>query len=84
MRAVIPGYYYYVNYFYKDGTLPTGTKSAFNEYKILTVHGIIATNTIISMSITIRTAIRIIRFTIRLTIRIILTFYLLRLLELRI
>ena len=43
MRAVMPGY---VNYFYKDGILPTGTKVSFNELSILTVHGIITSNTI--------------------------------------
>ena len=39
MRAVMPGY---VNYFYKDGQLPTSTKSFFNQNSILTIHGIIA------------------------------------------
>ena len=42
MRAVMPGH---VNYFYKDGILPSGTKSSFNSLAILTVHGIIASNT---------------------------------------
>ena len=41
IRAVMPGY---VNYFYKDGKLPTGTKQWFNEYSVLTIHGIIANN----------------------------------------
>ena len=44
LRAVIPGY---VNYFFKDGKLPDHTKSAFNEYKILTIHNIIALNTLL-------------------------------------
>ena len=35
---VMPGY---VNYFYKDGHLPAHTKDSFEEYNILTVHGII-------------------------------------------
>ena len=43
MRAVMPGY---VNYFYKEGQLPTGTKKYFNDYGILTIHGIIANNTL--------------------------------------
>ena len=37
MRAVMPGY---VRYLYKDVTLPTHTKSAFKEYKIMTVQSI--------------------------------------------
>ena len=41
MRAVMPGY---VNYFYKDGKLPTGTKKYFTDYRVLTIHGIIASN----------------------------------------
>ena len=43
MRAVMPGY---VNYFYKDGQLPTATKQWFNQYSVLTIHGIIANNTL--------------------------------------
>ena len=42
----MPGY---VTYFYKDGTLPTHTKSAFKEYKIVTIQSIIAKNGIIFM-----------------------------------
>ena len=41
IHAVMPGY---VNYFYKDGKLHTGTKQWFNEYSVLTIHGIIANN----------------------------------------
>ena len=41
MRAVIPGF---INYNFKDGLLPGHTKSAFDEYKILTVHNLIAFN----------------------------------------
>ena len=41
MRAVIPGF---INYYFRDGVLPGHTKPAFNEYKILTVHNIIALN----------------------------------------
>ena len=44
IRAVMPGF---VRYFYKDGVIPTPTKSAFNEHKILTVHNIIAKKYII-------------------------------------
>ena len=44
MRAVIPGF---INYNFKDGLLPGHTKPAFNEYKILTVHNIIALNALI-------------------------------------
>ena len=39
MRAVMPRF---VRYYYKDGEIPTGTKSSFEKYGILTVHGIIA------------------------------------------
>ena len=46
MRAAISGY---VNYFYKDGNIPTHTKPSFCKYDVLTVHGIIATNTLIFM-----------------------------------
>ena len=46
MRAVMPGY---VNYFYKDGRLPSSTKSSFKKYNILTVHGIIVRNAFIFM-----------------------------------
>ena len=41
IRAVMPGF---VNYFYKEGTLPQHTKHFFNDHKILTVHGIIVKN----------------------------------------
>ena len=47
MRAIMPGY---INYYYKEGVLPTGTKSSFNNFKILTVHGIIASNAIMFMN----------------------------------
>ena len=46
MRAVMPGF---VRYYYKDGELPTGTKSSFKKYGILTVHGLIAKAIIIFM-----------------------------------
>ena len=41
MRAVIPGF---INYKYKDGVIPGHTKAYFNEYKVLTIHNIIALN----------------------------------------
>ena len=47
IRAVMPGF---VNYFYKDGNLPTGTKSFFNNFSILTIHGIILSNSLIFMN----------------------------------
>ena len=43
MRAVMSGP---INYFYKDGNLPSATKASFNNLSILTVHNIIAKNTI--------------------------------------
>jgi hypothetical protein len=46
IRAVMPGY---VNFFYKDGVLPAHTKPAFKRHNILTVHGIIARNTLVLM-----------------------------------
>ena len=46
IRAVIPGF---VNYFYRDGEVPHHTKTAFTKYGILTVHNIIAKNTLIFM-----------------------------------
>ena len=46
LRAVIPGF---INYKYKDGNIPGHTKEFFSEYKILTVHNIIAVNTLIFM-----------------------------------
>ena len=45
-RAVIPGY---INYRYRDGELPGHTKASFEEYKILTIHGLIAKNALIFM-----------------------------------
>ena len=44
MRAVMPGC---LRYFDEDGILPTHTKSAFKEYKIMTVQSIIAKNKLI-------------------------------------
>ena len=41
LRAVMPGY---VNYKYKDGILPGHTKSAFSEYKILSIQNVIVLN----------------------------------------
>lgn len=38
-----------VNYFYKEGRLQTHTKPAFNQFKVLTVYGIIANNAFIFM-----------------------------------
>ena len=46
LRAVMPGY---VNYFYKEGKLPTHTKSYFNSFKIHTIHSIIIKNALITM-----------------------------------
>ena len=46
MRAVMPGY---INYFYKDGTLPSHTKTGFNKLEVLTVHSIIIKNALIFM-----------------------------------
>ena len=46
MRAVMPGY---VKYYYKDGTLPSHTKAAFSEYRVLTVQNVIARNALIFM-----------------------------------
>ena len=46
MRAIMPGY---INYYYKDGILPTSTKNKFNEYEILTVHNIVVRNAQIFM-----------------------------------
>ena len=40
----MPGY---VNYKYKKGILPGHTKSAFSEFKILTIHNIIALNALL-------------------------------------
>ena len=44
MRSIMPGY---VNYYYKDGKLPTHTKNAFTSYNILTVHNVILKNMLI-------------------------------------
>ena len=44
LRAVIPGF---INYKYKNGKLPGHTKSKFSDYKILTIHNIIAQNAFI-------------------------------------
>ena len=46
MRAVMPGY---VQYYYKDGKLPSGTKSSFTNYNILTIQSIIVKNALIFM-----------------------------------
>jgi exonuclease III len=46
LRAVMPGF---VNYFYKDGVLPSHTKASFNSYKILTIQNLIAKNAILFM-----------------------------------
>ena len=46
LRAVMRGH---VNYYYKDGIPPTHTKPAFQQYKVLTVQGIIAKNALIFM-----------------------------------
>ena len=37
----------FINYKFRDGTILEHTKSAFTEYKILTIHGIITQNTLI-------------------------------------
>ena len=47
MRAVMPGY---VNFSYKDGALPSHTKSYFNKFNVLTVQGVIAKNALIFMN----------------------------------
>ncbi len=44
LRAVIPGF---TNYKYRDGETAGHTKSAFSDYKILTIHGIITLNSYI-------------------------------------
>ena len=46
IRTTMTGY---VNYFYKDGDTPAKTKSTFTKHKILTVHNIIAKNTLLFM-----------------------------------
>ena len=47
IRAVMSGK---VNYFYKNGNLPTHTKPAFNELSIMTVHNIIVQNALLFMN----------------------------------
>ena len=44
LQAVIPGF---INYKFREGEIPGHTKSAFSNYKILTIHGIISLNTLI-------------------------------------
>ncbi len=46
LRAIMPGY---INYNYKDGVIPTHTKSSFFKYNILTVHSIIVKNALLPM-----------------------------------
>ena len=46
VRAVMPGF---INYWYKDGKVPTHTKSSFRDFNILTIHNIIAKNALILM-----------------------------------
>lgn len=46
IRAIMPGF---VNFYYHDGTLPSHTKSFFEKYDILTVHGIILKNSLLFM-----------------------------------
>ena len=46
IRAIAPGF---INYNYKDGELPGHTKPYFTQFKILTVHGIIALNALTFM-----------------------------------
>ena len=46
LRAVIPGF---IRYNYRDGETPGHTKHKFSEYKILTIHNIIALNTYVFM-----------------------------------
>ena len=46
MRMVMPGF---VNYFYKDGLLPSHTRSTFEKHKILTIHGLMVKNALILM-----------------------------------
>ena len=42
----MPGY---VQYFFKGGKLPSGTKSSFTKYNILTIHSIIVNNALVFM-----------------------------------
>ena len=46
IRTIMTGY---VNYFYKDGETPANTKPTFTKHKILTIHNIIAKNTLLFM-----------------------------------
>ena len=46
MRAVIPGY---IQYRYRDGTPAGHTKPFFNDYRILTVQGVIIFNALLFM-----------------------------------
>ena len=46
LRAIIPGF---INYSYKDGKIPGHTKSKFKEYSILSIHNVVAFNTLIFM-----------------------------------
>ena len=43
----MPGF---VRYYYKNGELPTGTKTSFKEHKILSIHGIIAKSAILFLN----------------------------------
>ena len=47
IRAIMPGN---VNYYYKDGVIPTHTKAFFNKHNILTVQNIIFKNAAILMN----------------------------------
>ena len=44
IRAIVPGF---INYFYKLGVKPGNTKPYFREYGILTIHSIIALNSLL-------------------------------------
>ena len=44
MRAIMPGW---VNYFYKEGTCPSHTKSSFTKFNVLTVQNVIFKNIMI-------------------------------------
>ena len=44
VRAIVPGF---INYFYKQGIQPGHTKPYFREYKILTIHSIVALNSLL-------------------------------------
>ena len=47
IRAIMPGF---INFFYKDGEIPTHTKSFFIEQEILTVQSVILKNILIFMN----------------------------------